>query len=65
MVETCGISQQYITKHLEYVTKDHIAMHTIVFKLKTALFLRFLVVKLLLVTNNLKPFICSPNKSIF
>ena len=47
MVEPCGISQQYITKHLEYVTKDHIAMHTIVFKLKTALFLRFLVVKLL------------------
>ena len=30
-----------ITKH---VTKDHIAMHTILFKLKTALFFSFLVV---------------------
>ena len=36
---TCSISQQYIMKHLEYVTKDHIAMRTILFKLETALFL--------------------------
>ena len=28
---------------LEYVTKDHIAMHTILFKLKMALLFSFLV----------------------
>ena len=31
-------SVQYITKQLEYVTKDHITMYTILFKLKRALF---------------------------
>ena len=35
---------RYITKQLEYVTKDHIAMHTILFTLKTALFFSVLVV---------------------
>ena len=44
LVEPCIISQLYITKQLEYVTKEHIAMHTILFKLKTALFFNFLVV---------------------
>ena len=43
-VEQYSISRQYITKQLEYVTKDHIAMHTILFILKTALFFSFLVV---------------------
>ena len=38
------VSQLYITKQLEYVTKDHLATHTILFKLKTALFFSFLVV---------------------
>ena len=37
-------SQLYITKQLEYVTKDHLAMHSILFKLKMALFISFLVV---------------------
>ena len=36
--------RQYITKQLEYVTKDHIATHTILNKLKTTLFFSFLVV---------------------
>ena len=44
MVEPCSIIRQYITKQLEYVTKDHIATHTILFMLKTALFFSFLVV---------------------
>ena len=44
MVEPCSISWQYIMKQLEYVTKDHIAMHTILFKLKMALFFSSLVV---------------------
>ena len=43
-VEPCSISLQYITKQLEYVTKDHIAMYTKLFMLKTTLFLSFLVV---------------------
>ena len=43
-VEPCRISCQYITKQLEYVTKDHIAMHTILNKLKMTLFFSFLVV---------------------
>ena len=34
----------YVTKQLEYVTKDHIAMHTILLMLRTALFFSFLVV---------------------
>ena len=34
----------YISKQLEYVTKDHIVTHTILFKLKMALFLSSLVV---------------------
>ena len=44
MVEPCSISWQYIMKHLKYVTKDYIAMHTILFKLKMALFFSSLVV---------------------
>ena len=44
LVESCIISQLYFTKQLEYVTKDHIAMHTILLKLKMALFFSFLVV---------------------
>ena len=32
--------------YLEYVTKGHIATHTILFKFKTALFFSFLVVQL-------------------
>ena len=32
------------TKQLEHITKDHIAAHTVLIKLKTALFLSFLVV---------------------
>ena len=43
-MEPCIISQLYITKQLEYITKDHLAMHTILFKLKTALFFSLLVV---------------------
>ena len=43
MVEPCTISRYYIMKQLEYVTKDHIARHTILFQLKTALFFSFLV----------------------
>ena len=44
MVEISSISQLYATEQLEYVTKHHIAMHTILFKLKKALFLSILVV---------------------
>ena len=44
LVEPCIICQLYITKQLEYVTKDHLAMHTILFKLKTVLFFSFLVI---------------------
>ena len=44
MVEPYIISQLYITKQLEYITKDRLATHTIIFKLKTALFFSFLVV---------------------
>ena len=44
LVEPCIASQLYITKQLEYVTKDHLAMHAILFKLKTALFFSFLVI---------------------
>ena len=44
LVEPCIISQLYFTKQLEYVTKDHIATHTILFKFRTALFFSFLVV---------------------
>ena len=29
-----SVASSYITKQLEYVTKDHIAMHTILFTLK-------------------------------
>ena len=52
MVESCSISRSifsisrwYINndKQLEYITKDHIATHTILNKLKTALFFSFLV----------------------
>ena len=32
----------YITKQLEYVNKDHTAMHTILFMFKMALFFSFL-----------------------
>ena len=38
MLEPCSISQQCIKKQLEYVTKDHIAIHTILFEFKMALF---------------------------
>ena len=34
----------YITKQLEYITKDRIAMQTILKKVKTVLFFSFLVV---------------------
>ena len=34
LVEPCIISQLYITKQLEYVTKDYLAMHTIFLNLK-------------------------------
>ena len=34
--------QQYITKQLEYVTKDHIATHTILCKLKMVPFFNLL-----------------------
>ena len=44
LVEPCIISQLYITKQLEYVTTDHLAVHTILFKLKMALFFTFLVI---------------------
>ena len=44
LVEPCIISQLYITNQLEYVTKDHLATHTLLFKLKMALFFSFLVV---------------------
>ena len=44
MVEPCRIRWYHITKQLEYVTKDHIAMHTIFFKLKTDLLFSFLEV---------------------
>ena len=46
MCELCTFSQiqSHITKQLEYVTKDHIAMHTLLFTLKTALFFSYLVV---------------------
>ena len=45
MVEPCSIHNNYILKQLEYITKDHIATHTILFiKLKTALFFSSLVV---------------------
>ena len=43
MVEPCSIRWLYITKQLEYVTKDHVATHTILFKLKMALFFISLV----------------------
>ena len=46
-VEQCSIGHLYITKQLEYVTKDHIAIHTILNKLKTTLFFSFLVVNCL------------------
>ena len=42
--QPCSMSRQYITKQLEYITKDHIVMHIILFMLKTALFFSFLVV---------------------
>ena len=44
IVEPGSISRYYITKQLEYVTKDHIATHTILFKHKMALFFSFFVV---------------------
>ena len=44
MVEPCSMSQHYITKQLEYIAKDHIAMHTILFKLKQTLFFSVLMV---------------------
>ena len=34
MVEPCSISRKDITKQLEYVTKDHIATHALLFKQK-------------------------------
>ena len=37
-MEPCSINHQYITKQLEYITKDHIATHTILNKLKTTLY---------------------------
>ena len=45
------ISQLYITKQLEYFTKDYLAMHTILLKLKTALFFSFLVVYVTVLNN--------------
>ena len=42
------ISWLYNMKQLGYVAKDHIAMHTILFRLKTALFFNSLVVQLFL-----------------
>ena len=44
LVKPCIISQLYITEQLEYATMDHLAMHTILFQLKMALFFSFLVV---------------------
>ena len=44
MLETSSNSRYYIAKQLEYVTKDHIAMHAILFKLTTALLFSFLVI---------------------
>ena len=44
----------YTIKQAEYVTKGHIAMHTILFKLKTTLFFNFLVVA---ITNIILPII--------
>ena len=44
MVEPCSVCWYYVTKQLEYVIKDHTAMRTTLFKLKTALFFNFLVV---------------------
>ena len=34
MVEPCSISRKDITKQLEYVTKDHVATHALLFKQK-------------------------------
>ena len=34
------------TKQSEYITKDHVVMHTILLNFKTALFFSFLVVSL-------------------
>ena len=45
------IHHQYITKQLEYVTKDHLKMHIIILKLKTALFFSFLVVYVTVLNN--------------
>ena len=33
-----SVTSTYITKQLEYITKDYIAMYTILFMLKMALF---------------------------
>ena len=41
MVEPSSINWQYITKQLEYINRDHIATHTILFNLKMALFFSF------------------------
>ena len=38
------MQHQYITKQLKYITKDHLAMNTILNKLKMALFFSFLVI---------------------
>ena len=40
---TLGISNKHISKQLKYITKDHIAMCTILFELKMVLFFSSLV----------------------
>ena len=57
MVEPYSIIQQHIMKQLEYVTKDPIAMYTILFELK----IKWLY-SLVSWWNNPKSFICSPSQ---
>ena len=66
MVLPCSTSRWYVTKRLECVAEDHIATHTVLFRLKKALFFGFLgdmaVLNgiVLLVT-----FICGPGQLFF
>ena len=62
-MEPCSIDNKYISKQLEYVTKDHISMNTILFKLKMVSF--FSGITEHYITKNPKPLSCSPSQHFF
>ena len=55
MIEPCSISQQNVRKQLEYIIKDQIATHTILFNLKWLYFLSGITIQnniILLITQS-------------